>query len=520
MLRTSRTARLALTALSLTAIACGAPPPVSTPPLTTASPSPSVAAVKSATGDPTPTTPTPVAPPYGTDADLGAWTDAYVSSFGKSWGEAYAFSGYIAVTRDGKPIYARAYGKANRESGAVADADTRFRIGSITKQFTATCVMQLAEKGKLEVDDPLRKYLPDYPKSGDKVTLHHLLTHTSGIPSFTDDEALMKVRGTRHTQAEVLATFKDKPLEFEPGERFAYSNSGYFLLGLVIEKVSGQSYEAYLQEHVLGPAGMKRSSTIDAEDAPNTAVGYDNDDDDKIERAHGVDMSLPFSAGALRSTASDLFAWDRALAGNLLLTDAAKQRMYSPEKDNYAYGWVVWTEDGRKIAGHDGGIDGFASSYRRIPEERLVLVALANHGFELGKIMKPLTTMLLTGKKAEPPAERAEVPMDGRVVARAAGEYALSVASKKMIEGKVPATTLDSIKTIAIKADKGKLFLKPAKQERVRLYLGEAALLFAKKAGVEITLDGDQKGMATGFALKQGGLALSYERVKPFIKTR
>lgn len=352
---------------------------------------------------------------------------------GKKWGDAYAFSGIVAVARDGKPFVLRAYGKANRDTGAVADADTRFRIGSVTKQFTAVCILQLAEQGKLKVEDTIRTYLPDYPKkTGDKVTLHQMLSHTSGIPSYTDDEALMKARDKDHTPAQVLATFEDKPLHFEPGTKWEYSNSNYFLLGLVVEKVSGQTYERYLQDHVLGPAGMTRTSTIDAPDAPDTAVGYDTDAPDDgggLKPAMAISMTLPFAAGALRSTVNDLLRWDRALAGTTLLSDASKAA-------------------------------------------------------------QALVPMLLEGKRTPPVEEHDIVPTTRELVARAIGDYVMSADSKKELDAKLPKQLMADIARMHVGADGTKLSFKPNGQPKARLFSGGGDVLFTKDGGIEITLVG------------------------------
>jgi len=334
---------------------------------------------------------------------LGEWIDAYVSALSRTRGEASAFNGYVMVARDGKPVFAKSYGLANRETGAIADSDTRFRIGSITKQFTAVAVLQLAERGNLHLDDALARYVPGLP-FGDHVALYHLLTQTSGITSYTDVAALMKEHDKPHTRAQVLASFADTPLAFEPGTQFQYSNSNYFLLGMVIEKTTGGSYEDYLQRNVLGPAGMTRTSTIDAPDAPNTAVGY-TVRDGAIVPAGPVDMSLPFAAGALRSTPGDLVKWDRALAGDTLLGEASRRRMLSPMHDGYAYGVEVEAIAGRQVVEHNGGINGFTSQLSRVPSEGLVVAVLSNiESHDPDQIAEAILKMALEGTEV-PAAE-------------------------------------------------------------------------------------------------------------------
>ena len=479
--------RAAFTLFALLA-ACAVPPPA-------AEPAPAVA--------PEPSVP-PLAP------ELGSWIDAYVSSFGKLWGDDFAFTGYVLLTQAGKPVFAKGYGKANRATGAVPDGDTRFRIGSITKQFTAVAILQLAEAGKLRTEDPLSKYFPELPFAK-KVTLHHLLTHTSGIFSYTDDEALMDSRDRPRTHAEVVATFAGKPLLFEPGSAFRYSNSNYFLLGMVLEKVTGKSYEDYLRANVLGPAGMTRTGTVDAPDAPNTAVGY-TEDDDRIVPAHAVDMSTPFSAGALRSTANDLARWDRALASGVLLSTDAEQRRVSAVKDGYAYGVEVETVAGRHVEEHGGGIDGFYSSFARVPSEHLAVIVLTNTDqFPPDHLAAAVLEMALTGAKLDPPKETPVVPFDAASIARFSGDYALDPASAKEYAGKLPDAVLAKIGTLTFAADGGHLRFKPNGDRRREVFLREDGVLFTKRGAVIFESE-QREGPVTSFFLRQGRLSLRYAR--------
>lgn len=498
--------------LLFTLVACASAPAPSRAP----APAPALASAAAPAPAPAPEpAPAPADPPWGNTANLSTFIDTYVGAMGQKWGAAYAFRGIVAVAKDGQPLVVRAFGKANDKSGAVADADTRFRIGSVTKQFTAACILQLSEQGKLKLDDTIRKHLPDYPAAqGDRVTIHQLLSHTSGVPSYTDDDALMKARAKPHTPAQVLATFKDKPLKFEPGSRWEYSNSNYFLLGLVVEKLSGQSYEKYLQEHVLAPAGMTRTSTVDAPDAPNTAVGYDDDDsdDEKLRPAEPIDMSIPFAAGALRSTVNDLFKWDRALAGTSVLSEASKAKMFTPVKEDYGYGVGIRTVDGHTIHSHSGGIDGFRSVLTEIVDQGLVIVVLGNGPAGPDAIARSVQWMLLKGERSAPREERQVAPMTDDLRARAKGEYAISAASKADLESKVPKGLLDSIETITLLVEKKVVFLKPKGQSRVRLFSGGGDALFAKVIAVEVTLEGDAGKPARAFTLKQGGLVIRYER--------
>ncbi len=485
--------------------ACAHEPPPATPATPPAPPS----------AAPSPPAPPP---PYGSSAALGGWIDAYVSPFGAHWGEAYAAQCYLAVADGGKVVFEKGYGKADREQGRAAGGDTRYRIGSITKQFTATAILQLEKKGLLKVTDPLLKYVPEYPAAGDKITLHHLLTHTSGIPSYTDDEALMKRRDQPATVADILATFRDKPLAFDPGTQFRYSNSNYYLLGVVIERVTGKHYEDYLQENVLRPAGMTRTSTVDAPDAPDTAVGYEVSPDEALVRAKPIDMSLPFAAGALRSTAHDMIAWDSALAADVVLDEASQARMLTPFKEGYAYGWSIHEMEGKRVAQHSGGIDGFSSYFARAPEAKLAVVALCNSSnFDAASIGVPALRMALSGKPIPPVEERVVVAMAPALLRSVPGEYTMSDESRKKLEGKIPAQVLASVLSMTFTAEGDRLRFKPVGQDAQRLFAGEGGVLFAKGIGIEVTVEpgDDASAPAKAVTLTQHGVAIRYMRAKP-----
>lgn len=447
-------------------------------------------------------------------AQLGGWIDDYTRAFGKQWGEGYAFSGYVAVVEDGEIVFGKAYGKANRETGAVATGATRFRIASLTKQFTAAAILKLVEQGKLKLDDPVKKHLAEAPKIWDAVTIHHLLTHTSGISTYTMDAELMKDRDKVHTPAEVLARVVDRPLDFEPGSRFSYSNTGYLLLGMIIGRASGVSYEAYLQQQVLGPAGMRHTSTVDAPTAPDAAVGYTVDEDDVVAPAPSIDLSLPFAAGALRSTAADLAAWDRALAGTAVLGEASKQRMFKVDKGDYAYGVNRTPFEGHDVLSHSGNIDGFTAYFARALDRRLAVIALSNNDrFDANRVGGAVLRMALTGKRVPPPSERAVVPFDAAFTGLVAGEYRLTEASRKQLEESIAKEIVDSAIGMTISVDRDRLFMKPSGQQRVRVFRGADGVLFTKQDPLELVLEpAGGAAPVKAITLKQGGFAGRYER--------
>ncbi len=339
--------------------------------------------------------------------------------------KANHFSGSALVVREGKVILRAAYGPANAEHNIANTPETRFRIGSITKQFTATAIMQLRERGKLKLEDTLDKYFTPCPEPWKKVSVHHLLTHTSGIPSYTSDAELMKKMALNLPLDGLIATFRDKALEFEPGSKFVYNNSGYALLGATIEKVSGLSYEEYLRLNIFEPAGMKNTGYDRFENViPNRASGYVREGG-TLKHAPYMSMSLPFSAGALYSTVDDLRLWDEALATDKLLPRAALEKMYTPVLNKCGYGWFVEPKDGRRSIYHQGGINGFNSTIVRFPAEKTLVVALSNLGTpHMARIGSDLAAIAFGGKPG--PKERTETKIDPKLYDSYAGQYQLA----------------------------------------------------------------------------------------------
>jgi CubicO group peptidase (beta-lactamase class C family) len=319
--------------------------------------------------------------------DKAKQIDALLSKY-KEYGQ---FNGSALVSENGKVILKKGYGSANMEWNIPNQPDTKFRLGSISKQFTAFLLVKLAEDGKLKLDVPITTYLPDYPKAnGDKITIHHLLTHTSGIPNYTSAPNFFKEKSRNpYTPEEFVKTFSSLPLEFTPGEKFKYSNSGYFLLGYIIEKVSGKTYEQYLQESILTPLKMANTG-YDHFDMilKNRASGYEKQGKKIVNSAY-LDMSIPYAAGSLYSTVEDLYIWDQALYTTKLLSEKSMEYLFKPYikagDGSYGYGWFLeeapnGDKPKLKIIEHGGGINGFNTVISRIPADKNLVVLLNNTG--------------------------------------------------------------------------------------------------------------------------------------------
>ena len=309
------------------------------------------------------------------------------------YAEYEKFNGSVLVAEHGKVIYKKGFGMANMEWDIPNAPDTKHRLGSITKQFTAMLILQLVADGQLDLQAPITKYLPDYPKeNGDKITTHHLLTHTSGIPNYTafpkffEDESR-----TPYTPDEFVKVFEDKDLDFEPGKQFSYSNSGYFLLGVLAEKSSGKTYEDLLHEKIFKPLSMNATGYDNHGDIlKNRATGYEKQAGSYVNSRY-LDMSIPYAAGSIYSTVEDLYKWDQALYTNKLLSQKYMDMYFKPYipafgGSDYAYGWgVSYSKLGKSTdsiftLSHGGGINGFNTIISRTPSDKSLVVFLNNTG--------------------------------------------------------------------------------------------------------------------------------------------
>lgn len=287
----------------------------------------------------------------------------------------------LLVLKNGRPVKTAAYGFANLELSVPVQPETVFEIGSLTKQFTATAVLLLHQDGKLSVDDLISRHLPGTPASWSQITIRHLLTHTSGIKSYTGLDGF-ELR--RHlTQAQFIQTMAGLPLEFEPGTSWKYCNTGYNLLGFIIENVSGKNYWDFMSARIFQPLGMSTTTNrLPSLLITNRASGYEQTNHVLINR--DPDLTDVFSAGALVSTVLDLSRWNEALNGDKLLSAESKEQMWRPmvlrdgKPTKYGFGWFIDTLEGHRNIGHSGSTSGFSASLQRFPDDRLTVILLTN----------------------------------------------------------------------------------------------------------------------------------------------
>lgn len=364
--------------------------------------------------------------------DLGERIDAAIAGYYKADGPGAT----VIVVKDGKTVLRRAYGMADAAARKPLSPDASLRLGSITKQFTATAILMLAEEGKLALSDDITRFFPDYPSGGKKITVEHLLTHTSGIASYTSKNAYAAGMAKDLTVAQMIDSFKNDPLDFEPGTQYRYNNSGYFLLGAIIEKVSSQPYATFLEQRIFTPLGMRDTAYEGHErgKAPR-ALGH-SVGEKGFERASALSMTQPYAAGALVSTVDDLARWDAAIGAGKLLSPASWRRAFTPytlangKSTGYGYGWEVRKLMGAPVIAHGGGINGFSTYAQRLPEQKVFVAVLSNAdgGLVNPAVVANRAAAIAIGK---PFPEFKEIALDGATLARYAGVYEIDKATTR-----------------------------------------------------------------------------------------
>lgn len=408
------------------------------------------------------------------------------------------FNGSVLVGHKGQVVYEKGLGYRNAEDKVPNDVNSIFQIGSITKQFTAAVIMQLQEEGKLSVQDKLSKYYPGFA-NGDKITIEHLLTHTSGIYNYTNDTTLMKSDVTKHySQSQMVEMFKKYPPDFEPGTKWNYSNSGYSLLGYIIEKVTGKPYERVVRERILQPLGMSHSGFDFAhvKDAEK-AKGYFTLASTKATPAPIVDSTIAYSAGALYSTVEDLYKWEKAIKTDKILKPASWNRIFTPYMNKYGYGWGIDSLYGKLTTSHSGGIHGFSSFLLRVPEEDLVVIMMDNSSSgALGKLSKTLAAIALD-KPYDLPTAKKEIQVDHSILSRYTGEYQLAPTF-----------------SITVRLDGNQLKAQATGQPEFELFPEKENLFFLKVVDAKVEFIKDDAGNVTEMVLYQNGMTPRGKKIK------
>jgi CubicO group peptidase (beta-lactamase class C family) len=414
----------------------------------------------------------------------------------------------VLVAQDGKVLFEKGYGLADREHQVPVIPQTTFRIGSITKQFTASAILKLQEAGKLSVSDKLSKYIPDFPR-GDEVTLRHLLTHTSGIHSYTDEPDFLSRVTNATTSGAIIEAMKQYPYDFDPGAKWSYDNSGYVLLGYIVEKVSGENYGDFLRENFFQPLGMTNTGVYRAQlGLPHEALGY-NLGPNGFNLALNWDMSWAGGAGALYSTVEDLYRWNEGIFNGRVLDPASLKAAFNRVKttenqadnsDNgYGFGWFVTRHRGLREISHGGGLNGFSSFLLRVPDEKFTVAILANAqpgrtNANPDRLGQQLADIYLADKLA--PLPIANTNVSPKTYDALAGRYEL----------------LGKFLTISRRGPR--LFGQYADQPEAELLPQTETEFFVKVVDAQFTFVKDSSGKAVKVILHQNGLDIDAPRVK------
>ena len=396
----------------------------------------------------------------------------------------------VIVIKEGRTLLRKGYGMADMELGVKVEPDMVFRLGSITKQFTAVSILMLAEQGKLSLSDDVTKFFPDFPTKGRTITVEHLLTHTSGIKSYTSIPAWLSMWRKDMTVAELIDLFKNEPADFEPGVQWSYNNSGYILLGAIIEKLSGMTYEQFLQKNIFDPLGMKHTFYGSATRLiPRRVPGYTLTKDG-LHNAEYLSMTQPYAAGSLLSNVDDMALWDAALYTDKLVKQPSLQRAWTPYvlKDGtptgYGFGWSKFQYEGRTLIEHGGGIHGFSTIGIRAPEEHVYVVILTNRDYQTPDDVGLRVAALAIGKPMHDAVAVAVAPADLEPLA---GVY-----------------QINEKETYTVRRDAAKLFIQRSGGRSNEVFpLSSTEFFYDKETLDRLTFARDATGKATGLKVSR-----------------
>ena len=410
------------------------------------------------------------------------------------------FAGSVMVARSNQIVFMKGYGLANRELEVTNAPDTKFQLASVTKQFTALCILILQEQGKLSVEDPVSKYLTNCPDAWSKITIRHLLTHTSGIPDYAKFPDYISTMMLPSPPEKMMNRLRDKPLEFEPGERFAYSNSGYILLGYIVEKASGQSYEQFVQQFVFKPLGMKDSGCDRFETIlSHRATGYTLHGDTWVNSAY-MDRTFPQGDGTLYSTVEDFFRWYQCWREQKLVSAESWKAMTTPAKDNYGFGIFVAQQFDQKLLWHDGGDPGFVTAMWWFPSSDIFVAAFANlESAHSDEVACNLVALLLDKPLLSRPKAKTAIKLEASQLEPLVGRY-------EFVENPAIITT--------VTASRDRLFIQTADQPKLEV-LPESETNFWLKdlPAIQVTFWKDASGKVSHLVSRLNGVGHEAKRL-------
>lgn len=416
----------------------------------------------------------------------------------KTYSEAGEFNGSALVSHNGNLLINKGFGFENVLNKKEASANTIYQIGSVTKQFTAAVILRLEELGKLKTTDKISKYFPDFPRAND-ITIHHLLTHTSGIFNYTNDGSFMATEAIKPiTEEKMISLFKNIKLDFEPGTKWSYSNSGYVLLGYIIQKASGKTYEQEVRNCIFKPLKMSHSGFDFASLKNNEkAQGYYTIDGENSLVAPIVDSSVSFAAGSIYTTSADLLKWHEGLLNNKIIKKTSLEKAFTNYNSNYGYGWFLSENEGKKYQSHGGGIFGFNAALTRSDADNSFVILLNNVGNpKLDEITKTILA-IINDKPYELPKLKKEVKLDESILRKYIGVYEIVPQFK-----------------ISISVENGQIIAQATGQPKFRLFAQSEKYFFVKAVEAEIEFIVNDKNEVEKLVLYQGGKTMPAKKVE------
>jgi CubicO group peptidase (beta-lactamase class C family) len=444
--------------------------------------------------------------------DLGVRIEAYIAEYGRNYGPTFKFHGVVLVARGGRVLYQRGFGAADSRTGAPNTLFTRFRLGLLTEPFTATAVLQLRDEGLLRLDDTIDRWLPELRHSN-QITVRDLLSHRSGIPNYTSSPSFPQWKAEPHDTDTMVARLAKLPLEFSPGSATAPSNSNYYLLGAIIERITGESYGAHMAEHVFRPAGMAQTGFGDAWETGEQAQGNVWSDEETLEPPAPIDMSTFGAAGGLVSSPADLLAWDRALREGKLLAPDSVDEMGTPSEDGYGFGWLVTRAYGQPLLSFPGAIDGYSGSMLRFLGDETLVVVLANTEVVPGAQVAQDVAMIVYGDEPPQRNEPAEVSIAPGTYKKYVGSYGISAQTREIYADAVPAERFDLLATVHVEQEGDRLYFNVPGHARTWMHpMGRNRFFFKDHTGNKVSFELGADNRATRMVVHYQGAQFLLDR--------
>lgn len=415
----------------------------------------------------------------------------YIADYGRFWGPAFEFHGSVVVSRGDDILYAEGFGVADPASGRPGDPQTRYRLGMLTEQFTAAAILQLRDRGKLDLDDPIDRFLPEFPR-GNQITIRHLLSHRSGLANYTEFPDFHTWKSRAHTTGEMVARIANAPLHFEPGTDFEPTNSGYFLLGAIIERVSGKSFAQYLETHVFEPAGMTTAS-VGETPAGALARGHVWNDEELLDPPEPIDMSVFGAAGAVVASPLDLVAWSRALGSRTVLSPESVDEMNTPGPHDYGFGVVVSRGYGQPVVSFPGAIDGFNGALLRFLEDETTVAVLCNTEVVPCNQVAMDVAMLVYGDEPPRRREHAEVGIAPGVLSQYVGVYGVTSDTRERYADRIEDSRFDLLDRVYVRQIGERLYFDVPGHGMTWMHpMGHDQFFFKDHSGSTVSFDLDE----------------------------